>query len=224
MFEAYAVFILAGGLVCLLLGYAWLLVRAARWSARWLVPLVLFPPTGLWVMLRRFRQVKGPCVLIGCGALTLAGVFATSLYLAHHLDLGPRERVVDGQLHITLTGWDSSAHDYAVLATKAQVVVLQMANPDVTDSTLDYLQGCQLLEELDLNDTQITDAGLPRLSALPRLRVLRLRGTRITDAGFRAHLLEKQPLQELDVRDTAVASKTLRHWKSDRSEVRRYLK
>jgi Leucine-rich repeat (LRR) protein len=168
--------------------------------------------------------VQGPTVLLVFSAFVLTAVFATNVLLTHHIDLGPRERIVDGQLHITLTGWDQPAEDYAVLAAKTATVVLQMANPDVTDSTLDYLQRYQLLEELDLNDTQITDAGLARLSSLPRLRVLRLRGTRITDEGFRTHLLDKNTLQELDVRDTAVASKTLRQWKNDQSEIRRYLK
>lgn len=224
MFETYAVFVLAGAVVCLLLGYVWLLLRAARLSAWWLVALVLFPPSALLLMLRRFDQVQGPTVLVVCGAFVLTAVFAANVLLTHHLDLGPRERMVDGQLHITLTGWDQSADDYAVLAAKTQTVVLQMANPDVTDDTLEYLEGYQLLEELDLNDTQITDAGLAQLSRLPRLRVLRLRGTRITDEGFRTHLLDKETLFELDVRDTAVASKTLRQWKNQRSEVRRYLK
>jgi hypothetical protein len=224
MFETYAVFVLAIGFVCLLLGYVWLLLRAARLSAWWVVALIVFPPSALVLVLRRFAQVQGPAVLLVFGAVVLTTVFGVNVFLTHHLDLGPRERIVDGQLHITLTGWDKTADDYAVLAAKTEAVVLQMANPDVTDNTLEYLEGYQFLEELDVNDSQITDAGLARLAALPRLRVLRVRGTRITDEGFRTHLLDQETLQEVDVRDTAVASKTMREWKNQRSEVRRYLK
>jgi len=42
-----------------------------------------------------------------------------------------RERLVDGQAHLTLTGWDRD--DYSVLQARPQTVVLQMANADVTD-------------------------------------------------------------------------------------------
>lgn len=223
MFESYAIYVLAAGSLCLLLGYLWLWLRAARLGVAWAVALV-FPPSALVLMLSRFRQVRGPALLmVGSGCL-IAGVFLTNRLLSHHLDLGPRERIVAGQLHLTLTGWQQPTEDYAVLAAKTEAVVLQMANPDVDDRTLAYLAQYDALEELDLNDTQVSDAGLARLAALPRLRVLRLRGTHVTDGGFRTYLLDKESLQELDLRDTDVASRTLREWKNDRSDVRRYLK
>ena len=49
------------------------------------------------------------------------------------------------------------------------VVVLQMANPDVTDQTLEHLRGSTALKDLDLNNTQVTDAGLKVLKDLPAL-------------------------------------------------------
>ena len=98
------------------------------------------------------------------------------------IDLGPREKIVDGQRHITLTGWDRK--DYGFLGSKRDVVVLQMANPDVTDQTLEHLKGMNRLKELDLNNTQVTDAGLKVLSDLPALATLRLKNTKVTDQGF----------------------------------------
>ena len=110
------------------------------------------------------------------------------------------------------------------LPSRPDTVVLQLANPDVTDATLAYLQTLTQLRELDVNDTQITDAGLELLSRLPALQILRLRGTKITDPGFRQYLDGKDTLLELDLRGTEVASKTLRAWKARQKERRRYLR
>ena len=130
-----------------------------------------------------------------------------NLVLSRHINLGPREKTVNGELHITLTGWDKQTKDYALLARKPETVVLQMANADVTDDTLRHLSGLKRLQELDLNDTQISDGGLRVLAEFPSLRVLRLRGTKVTDQGFRDHLLGKESLLELDARETTIASK-----------------
>jgi hypothetical protein len=58
---------------------------------------------------------------------------------------------------------------------------------------------------------------------LPVLASVRLRGTQISDAGFQKELAAKESLLELDVRNTPVASKTMRAWKNAR-EGRKYLK
>jgi hypothetical protein len=130
--------------------------------------------------------------------------------------------MVDNERHVTLTGWDRS--DYDVLNTMRDVSVLQMANPDVTDQTLDLLKEMNQLIELDLNYTKVTDAGLATLRGLPALAILRLKATAVTDEGFRAHLLDKESLLELDLRETQVTSKTLREWKAKNSDKRKYLK
>src|SRR5262249_38055170 len=114
-------------------------------------------------------------------------------------------------------------YDYAKLARFQEAAVLQMANPDVTDETLKLLRGFAQLKELDLNDTAITDAGLEELQRCPRLETLRLKNTKITDAGFRAYLLDRDSLKEIDVRETQVKSKTLRDWKM-KKEGRKFLK
>jgi hypothetical protein len=123
---------------------------------------------------------------------------------------------------LTLTGWDRK--DYSVLRTRRDIVVLQMANPDVTDEIIAQLEGSKMLKEIDLNDTAITDKSLPILAAIPNLRTLRLRGTKISDKAFREYLLGKESLRELDLRETEVASKTAREWKKAGSESRSYLK
>ncbi|MGE0606352.1 MAG: hypothetical protein AB7O62_04430 [Pirellulales bacterium] len=131
------------------------------------------------------------------------------------LDLGPYQKTVDGEIHLTLTGWDRQ--DYGpVLSQRRQAAVLQMANPDVTDETLQLLAGMPNLREVDLNGTKVTDAGLAALAVLPKLEDLRLSRTAITDDGFRQHLLEKESLMKLDLRETEVASKTVRAWKAKR--------
>ena len=221
MVEKYGVIVLGVGAVLGLIGFLWLVVRAFRTHLAWGLACLLVLPAILFAIVY-FRRAAGPLCLLLVAVLLMGGTWGLSYYLAQHPNLGPREKLVDGELHLTLTGWDRT--DYAVLRTKPETVVLQMANADVTDETLQYLQGLSRLRELDVNDTQITDAGLPLLSQLPALRILRLRKTRITDQAFREHLAGKPTLLELDLRETEVASKTLRAWKAENKEQRKYLR
>jgi hypothetical protein len=134
---------------------------------------------------------------------------------------GERERMVEGELHLTLTGWDKT--DYSLLDERPDAVVVQMANPDVTDETLRHLSAMMILKELDLSNTGITDEGLAAVAALPALKSLRLANTKITDDGFRKFLMDKESLLELDLTGArGVASKTLRQWKAAR-EGRRFV-
>ena len=224
MFETYGVYALVLGVVLSAVGYCWLFVRA--WQIDWRLAIVLLflPMVIPFVAIVKFRRVGVPALLFLIGVVLVSATVGMNLFLAHRVDLGPREKIVNGQLHITVTGWDQSTENYSVLATKRETVVLQMANPDVTDETLQYLVEMAKLEELDLNDTQITDAGLAALARLPQLRVLRLRGTKVTDEGFQDYLSGMNSLCELDARETEIASKTLRQWKNAQKDVRRYLK
>lgn len=222
MVEKYGILVLAFAAVLGLGAFLWLVVRAFRMHWAWGLGCLLFPPVAILFAGVHFRRVTGPLILLLVAALLMGGTFGLSSFLAHYASLGPREKLVDGELHLTLTGWDRT--DYALLQTKPETVVLQMANPDVTDDTLRYLKGMTRLRELDLNDTQITDAGLPLLTQLPALQILRLRQTRITDQGFREHLAGKTTLRELDLRQTDVASKTLRAWKAENKDQRKYLR
>ena len=119
--------------------------------------------------------------------------------------------LVEGQRHLTLTGWDRK--DYSFLRLKPDLVVLQMANPDVTDQTLELLKGMNGLRELDLTDTPVSDAGLGILKQLPALAVLRLARTKITDHGFHDAFLTKESLLQLDLRGTQVSRETAAAWR-----------
>ena len=90
-----------------------------------------------------------------------------------------------------------------------------MANPDVTDATLDLLTALPRLKELTLNDAQITDAGLIKLTTLPALEILRIARTPITPDGAKAFLDEPPPqLLQLDVSGCGIPTSTLRAWKN----------
>ncbi|MGQ0637179.1 MAG: hypothetical protein ACT4QC_21430 [Planctomycetaceae bacterium] len=221
MFERYA----AGALVCgaalMLAAYVWLLLRAFRQRTAWGLA-GLFPPALALFSVKHFDKARRPLTWLAAGAVIIGATFALNHFFARHLSLGAREKLVDGELHITLTGWDQ--HDYSVLRSRPEAVVLQMANPDVTDETLLQLAGLNHLRELDLNDTRVTDAGLETLAQLPALEILRLRGTAVTDEGFRQFLRDKVTLFELDARGTQVASQTLREWKTENKERRKYLR
>jgi hypothetical protein len=208
--------ILLGGAALAVIAWIWLLRRAFHERTLWGLAVLVFPPAALFFFRARWKAARAPVfLLLFAGVVALVPIGLT-LYERFFPDLGPREKIVDGELHITLTGWDRD--DYAILESRPNVVVLQMANEDVTDDTLRHLRGSKLLRELDLNDTQITDEGLAVLAGLPALRSLRLRKTAITDAGFRQHLLGKETLRELDLTGTRVASKTVREWKKGHAD------
>ena len=184
--DSYALYIHLAGLAVIAVGCLGLLIRAFRHWRKGLLPLGL----------------------IGLG-LVITG-FPPAYQLLVPIDLGPREKIVDGERHITLTGWDRK--DYGFLGSKRDVVVLQMANPDVTDQTLERLQGMSALKELDLNNTQVTDAGLKVLKDLPVLRTLRLKNTKVTDRGFHDALAGKDSLMQLDLTGTGVSRETVQAW------------
>lgn len=158
----------------------------------------------------QFRAALPAVGVLVVGVALLVGPAIISRNMA--VDLGPREKIVSNERHVSLTAWDGT--DYSFLASKPDIVVLQMANADVSDQTLSLLAKMAQLRELDLNDSSITDAGLAMLAELPNLETLRLRGTKITDAGFRETLLSKTSLKQLDLRQTAVSAETISEWKS----------
>ena len=156
----------------------------------------------------RVREALPLASFVGC---LLVAVLPAIYTLAVPPDTRAREREVGGEKHITLTGSDpKTAPD---LKEKQDVAVLQMANPEVNDESLEALKGMKLLKELDLNGSQVTDAGLEILKELPALVKLRLARTKITDKGFRSALFAKDSLMELDVRGTQVSRETAQAWR-----------
>lgn len=222
MFEKYGIWLLALGALSVFVGWIWLTYRAFKTRWTWGLGCLLFPPLCLLFAPLHWAKAARPAQLMILGATLIAATYGVSHLLANMVDLGKWEKRVDGEIHLTLTGWDRT--DYAFLKKRRDIVVLQMANPDVTDEIVAQLEGSMMLKELDLNDTAITDASLPILASIPNLKILRLRGTKITDQGFREHLLGKESLLSVDLRETAVASKTLREWKKEKPADRQYLK
>jgi hypothetical protein len=204
--------IVLAGVALLAVGLVWFVVAALRVRLAWGLGVLLFPPLGLVFALRHRKAAARPLTAIVIGALVASAPIVYSHLVP--IDLGPREKTVDGELHITLTGWDR--HDYSVLADRPKAVVLQMANPDVTDQTLAHLQGMSDLRELDLNGTQVTDEGLGKLESLTGLESLRLRDTKVTDEGFRRWLAPRESLRQLDLRGTQVTRDTARAWRDAR--------
>ena len=222
MFEQYGYWVLLAGLVIAIASLIWLVARALRVSLGWGLACLVFPPAVLLFAARNFSRAKWPLAAMVLGLGLAVGTIAINRLVVNRLSLGPREKVVDGELHITLTGWDQS--DYSPLEQRKETVVLQMANPDVADETLDYLAGMTRLRELDLNDSRITDEGLQKIALLPSLRVLRVRGTKVTAEGFVRHILPGETLREIDARETTISSKSLREWKAADKDGRKFLK
>lgn len=211
MLEEYAFFVLLAGLVVGTVGFFWLLIVAFKVSKLWGFSSLLFPPFAIVFVLTHFRKSVAPLVVFLISGVLLGAPYALNYYNEKFVQLGPREKNVNGELHITLTGWDGS--DYSFLEQKRSLVVLQMANPNVTDDALLYLRGMDRLRELDLNDSHVTDEGLSVVAGLPRLEELRLARTPISDEGFRKYLSAKESLLKLDLTGTKVKNKSKREWK-----------
>jgi hypothetical protein len=221
MFERYGVWILALGALMMFAAWIWMVIRAFGEQLWWGLGTLLFAPLGFLFACFHWKRASQPAFLFLGGLAAVVGTYTASLVLANHVDLGKWETRVDGEIHVTLTNWDRK--DYSFLKKRRDIVVLQMANPDVTDEVVAQLEGSVMLKEIDLDNTAITDKSLHILAAIPNLRLLRLRGTKITDEGFREHLLNKESLRSLDLRDTAVTSKTKREWKKLTTEERNAL-
>ena len=126
--------------------------------------------------------------------------------------------MIDGERALVLTGWDRQ--DYAVLAEKRDVAILEMGNPDVNDATLGLLADLPKLRELTLNDTAITDTGLAALARLPSLETLRIARTKITPEGVERFLESPPPrLRQLDVSGNGIPTGVLRRWKNAASDA-----
>lgn len=218
--ELVGLVVLAAAALVALSAWIWLLIRAFKVRFLWGVGIFLLPPLALLFIPSHWRRAWAPSLLLMLAAVAAAAPYGVNYYQQSFVDLGPREKIVNGEVHITLTGWDRK--DYSILSQRPNTVVLQMANGDVTDQTLDYLKGMDSLRELDLNDSAVSDAALEVLAALPGLQELRLARTRITDAGFQKHLAAKESLRKLDLTGTDVKSKTKRDWKRAQAD-RAYL-
>jgi hypothetical protein len=209
MSEQVGFALIVSGILILAIGQVWMIIRGFRASVIWGVlnwagfGTLLFPFFH-W----KLARIPLAIILLGSG-LAAAPLIATQLQA---VDLGPLDRDVNGERHLTLTGWDRK--DYSVIAARSDTIVLQMANPDVTDETLSVLKGLSRLREVDLTDTKVTDAGLPALAALPALTSIRLRNCAISDEAFRAHLLNKSTLTQLDLRGTQIKRETVNAWKA----------
>jgi len=162
---------------------------------------------------RQARRLLVPLALLGGGLVVGAVPFAAQTVYLRLVGLGERERLIDGARAITLTGWDRD--DYSILATKPDVAILEMGNPDVTDQTLELLTEHAALRELTLNDSDVSDAGLATLARLPALETLRIARTRVTPEGLRRFLDAPPPnLRQIDVSGNDIPTAILRQWKN----------
>jgi hypothetical protein len=209
--ETIGFYVLLVGFFTAIAGWLYLLVSAFRTRLLWGFALLLFPPSSLIFPFVHWSQAKRAVGLLALAGAIIAVPYGVNWYHNRFVSLGPREKIVDGELHITLTGW--AGNDYSILKEKPATVVLQIANPDVDDATLENLRGMTQLRELDLSGSQVSDEGLKILAEQPQLEELRLARTKITDDGFQKYLATKDSLRKLDLSGTEVKGKSKRDWK-----------
>lgn len=197
MSEQIGVVLLFVGLIAATVGLFWLLGRGLA---------VLFGK-------RQARQLLVPLALLGGGLVVGALPFAYQHVYLRIVGLGERERVLDGERALNLTGWDRDG--YGIIAQRPDLAILEMGNPDVTDQTLELLVGLPNLKELTLNDSGVTDVGLATLAQLPALETLRLARTKVTPEGLRRFLdAPPQRLSQIDVSGNGIPTTILRRWKN----------
>jgi hypothetical protein len=221
MWEQYGFYLLILGAALGAIGFLWLLVAAFKQRLLWGLALLLFPPAAVLFVPLHLRKAVGPLAVFLLAGLVVATPYGLNYYQRHHVQLGPHERVVDGELRITLTGLTD--FDYSSLQARREAVLLQMANADVDDRALEYLRGMDRLRTLDLNGTRVTDQGLSILAGLPKLQEIRLARTRITDEGFKKYLAPKESLLKVDLTGTDVKGKTKRDWKKQNPAGREFV-
>jgi hypothetical protein len=211
MWEDLGPYFLGLGAALLVAGFALLVAVAFRHHLAWGLATLLVLPAPLFVALHPRKTLRPVMVIL------LALAVATAPLVINKLELIPThekpvEKTVEGEPTLTVTGLKD--FDYATLREKGYLEVLQMANEDVTDQTLNNLRGLKRLYKLDLSNTRITDDGLQALQDLPELRVLFLNGTGVTDDGIRHHVFPIETLTELSLLRTKVSKKTRDEWRA----------
>jgi hypothetical protein len=211
MWENLGPYFLGAGATLLVVGFVMLLAAAFRYHIAWGLAALLVVPAPFFV-LRHFRKALGAVLVMLLGvAVAVAPLVINKLHL-WGAEEKPIEKVVEGEPTLTVTGLKD--FDYATLKDKPYLEVLQMANEDVTDQTLENLKGLKKLYKLDLSNTQVTDDGLRVLRELPKLEVLFLNGTKVTDEGVRQNIFPIETLNELSLLRTKVTKKTRDEWRA----------
>lgn len=219
--EQYGFWLVVVGLLLAAAGWLWLLVAAFRQRWYWGLGILLLPPVALLFIAEHFRRAARPLLLLLTAGVVLAVPYGLNYYQRHFVPLRPYEQRVDGELRITVTGLQG--FDYATLADRPDTAVLQMANADVDDRTLEHLRGMGRLRKLDVSNSRVTDEGLRTLAGLPALEEVYLAHTAITDDGFQKILAPKESIRRLDLTGTEVKGKTKRAWKNARPDDREYV-
>jgi len=203
-------FILYAGIILAAFGLIWLLATAFQRSVKRGIAVTLIPPLALWHLRNAWPKTRGPALLttIGVGA----ALFPLAYTRLWPIDLGERVRIVEGEKHVTLTGWDRP--NYAAIAQHPDCIVLQIANADVDDAALKHVAKLESLKELDLDGTAISDKGLQSLKPLVKLERLRIARTRISDTGFRESIATLPALKQLWCPDTQISKAAINEWKA----------
>src|SRR5262249_55609210 len=129
--EMFGLYMVLLGLCLAVIAWIWLVVAGFFVRVLWGLALLGFPPFLLFFSFVHWSRGKKPFFILLLAGAVASVPFGVNWYQQHYVSLGPREKIVDGERHITLTGWNEA--DYSILRQKPDTVVLQMANSDVDD-------------------------------------------------------------------------------------------
>jgi Leucine-rich repeat (LRR) protein len=115
---------------------------------------------------------------------------------------------------LILYGTGLQDSDLPTLRTVRRLKYLDLSfNRDISDASVEQLQGLDELEILNLDYLKITDAGAKQLQGLKKLKQLRIEGAAVTDAGL-AHLGKLTELESLTLWMNPITDEGLVHLKA----------
>jgi hypothetical protein len=221
--------LLAVGMLLIVVGGIWLLVRAFQQSVVWGLLCLLVPGAAIVFFFVHFNKAFLPTGIALLGLLFCASPAYNLLNPPPIQDTAQEEQKkvkdptgeVKTETRITLTG--AKREEYAKLWKQDTYAVIQWANEDVSDDDTVKLEGMKQLREIDLNSSKITNKTLEVLGELKTLEIIRIANTKATPEGVEKLLLNLPNLKELDARGLKVPGKVLRDWKAKDQQNRKFL-
>src|SRR4051794_37866291 len=109
-------YLLGVGALLAALAWLWIVVRAFRTHKVWgwfMVFPLTFPPTVSLFLALKHRPARAPLGLMLLAGVMVGSALVYAKYEENFRSFGELETIVDGDLHLTLTGWHKT--DYSLL-------------------------------------------------------------------------------------------------------------
>src|SRR5689334_14034966 len=100
--ELYYAYVIAAGAIIAVAGFVGLIIAAFRTHALWGFVTLFVVGTPFFVLFK-CAQARRPAWIMVTGVAVGAAPYAVNYVQQHFIDLGERDKIVDGERHLTLT-------------------------------------------------------------------------------------------------------------------------